>query len=51
MPKFDKDKVWVSVGVRFSLWTLLKARAGKDNISVQKELEIILCKEMEVKNL
>lgn len=47
MPDISKNKIWVSVGVRYGLWLMLKERATKNETSVQKELEKILARELE----
>jgi len=46
MPDISKNRIWVSVGVRYGLWLMLKERATKSETSVQKELEKILVKEL-----
>lgn len=48
MPKISRAKIWVSVGIRYSLWLLLQKSAEKNKRSIAKELETILCKELEV---
>ena len=53
MPNINKQ-IWVSVGVRYNLWLLLRDRAFKNNIehpktSVQGELETILVNALKVK--
>jgi superoxide dismutase len=37
--------VWVSVGVKFAFWAMLKNRADRNKTSIQRELEEILNKE------
>jgi hypothetical protein len=46
MPNISKDKIWVSVGVRYGLWLILKKRADENKSSVQKEMEKILSNEL-----
>lgn len=56
MPNINKRKIWVSVGIEYELWLLLRNRAFKNSIghpktSIAKELDAILCKELAVKEV